>query len=171
MGLAELAGIKTTLAMDPAKRRRALNQAAPPSHNVVILSEQRLPLSACRLFHQEGDESRGVPVLQRPSLLSATTIWLALKPSASRGRGLARNFSTSSRVFGGLTTPRFTSAAAASSSANPNVWYGSSRATGFAVMSDQHCFATTDLIQQRAQPVLGFAYTGAFHMATLAQQR
>ena len=56
-GLAEFTGVNTTLAMEPVQSRRALNPTAPPGHNVVVLSEQRSPLSACRLFNQQGDES------------------------------------------------------------------------------------------------------------------
>lgn len=58
-------------------------------------------------------------VSQRPALRSATTSSLTLKPFGRRGRGVARNRSTSSGASGGSANPLRTSSAAAWSSVSP----------------------------------------------------
>ena len=115
--------------MKTAQRRNALDSASPPGDDARIPVKYRATCTAGCFVYEEWNQSGRIPVLHRPSLRSATMIWLALTPFGSRGTGAASRRSTSSRRRGGLATPRRTSSAAASS-INSLTWQGSSRATG-----------------------------------------
>ena len=163
--------VDASVAMESIDGRRALDPTTPPGHDAVILPQQRASLRASRFLDDERHQRRRIPVLHRPSSRSETTTPLALRPLASCGTGAARKRSTSRVPRGGSATPRCTSAAAASSTVNSAVVAGLDPGHRLTVVRDEHGLPAADLIEKRAEAILRFAHTSAFHRAILAQNQ